>query len=187
MPCLLSRPRDLTCCVPMSIPQAHLVAFCSDIGISRIQGAAMLSVLLGMAFLSRQLWGAISDRIGGLIHNARQDRRVRPSAWRCFWQPKTSLACLRSPQYLASVSAVLFPPTYWRRANCFPSARPTGGFPTLLLCSGSGMATGGWIAGVLYDYFGHYAPAFATGVAVSMINFMIISVLAFRRSQTVLV
>jgi predicted MFS family arabinose efflux permease len=57
----------------------------------------------------------------------------------------------------------------------------------LLLCSGSGMATGGWIGGVLYDYFGYYAPAFATGVAVSTINFMIISVLAFRRSQTVLV
>ena len=26
----------------------------------------MLSVLLGTAFLSRQIWGAISDRIGGL-------------------------------------------------------------------------------------------------------------------------
>ena len=49
------------------------------------------------------------------------------------------------------------------------------------------MATGGWIGGVLYDYFGYYAPAFAAGVGVSMINFMIISVLAFRRSQTVLV
>ena len=46
------------------------------------------------------------------------------------------------------------------------------------------MAAGGWIGGILYDYFGYYAPAFATGVAVSVINFMIITVLAFRRSQT---
>ena len=31
----------------------HLVAFCSDIGIAPAQGAAMLSVLLGCAFVSR--------------------------------------------------------------------------------------------------------------------------------------
>jgi predicted MFS family arabinose efflux permease len=46
------------------------------------------------------------------------------------------------------------------------------------------MATGGWLGGVLYDHFGSYTPAFAAGVAVSMINFTIISILAFRRSQT---
>ncbi|HZT52651.1 MAG TPA: MFS transporter, partial [Stellaceae bacterium] len=54
------------CCVPMAMPQGHLVAFCSDLGIAPARGAAMLSVLLGTAFLSRQFWGAISDRIGGL-------------------------------------------------------------------------------------------------------------------------
>jgi MFS family permease len=53
------------CCVPMAMPQQHLVAFCSDLGISRSVGALMVSVLLGTAFLSRQVWGAISDRIGG--------------------------------------------------------------------------------------------------------------------------
>jgi predicted MFS family arabinose efflux permease len=46
------------------------------------------------------------------------------------------------------------------------------------------MAAGGWIGGILYDHFGYYAPAFATGVGVSAINFVIISALAFRRSQT---
>ena len=54
------------CCIPMAMPQGHLVAFCSDLGISRSMGAMMLSVLLGTAFLSRQIWGAISDRIGGV-------------------------------------------------------------------------------------------------------------------------
>src|SRR5690242_3131365 len=37
------------CCVPMAMPQGHLVAFCSDVGIPASQGAAMLSVLLGCA------------------------------------------------------------------------------------------------------------------------------------------
>ena len=54
------------CCVPMSMPQGHLVAFCSDLGINPTHGAAMLSILLGTAFVSRQVWGLIADRIGGL-------------------------------------------------------------------------------------------------------------------------
>ena len=54
------------CCVPMAMPQGHLVAFCSDLGIAPAHGAAMLSLLLGCAFLSRQFWGLVTDRIGGL-------------------------------------------------------------------------------------------------------------------------
>ena len=54
------------CCIPMAIPSAHLVAYCGDIGIGAAQGAAMLSVLLGCAFISRQFWGAFADRYGGL-------------------------------------------------------------------------------------------------------------------------
>ena len=55
------------CCMPMSMPQSHLVALCSDLGIKPTHGAAMLSLLLGTAFVSRQMWGWISDRIGGLL------------------------------------------------------------------------------------------------------------------------
>ena len=58
------------CCVPMSMPQSHLVAFCSDLGISKAHGAAMLSVLLGTAFLCRQIWGLICDGIGGFARLA---------------------------------------------------------------------------------------------------------------------
>ena len=54
------------CCVPMAMPQAHLVAFCSDVGITPAHGALMLSLLLGCAFVSRQFWGWLCDRIGGL-------------------------------------------------------------------------------------------------------------------------
>ena len=53
------------CCVPMAMPQGHLVAFCGDMGIAPSEGAAMLSVLLGCAFVSRQFWGFLADRIGG--------------------------------------------------------------------------------------------------------------------------
>jgi MFS family permease len=48
------RAASICCCAPMAIPQAHLVAFCGDIGIGAATGATMLSVLLGCAFISRQ-------------------------------------------------------------------------------------------------------------------------------------
>src|SRR3954451_22988081 len=67
------------CCIPMAMPQGHLVAFCSDLGISRSMGALMLSVLLGTAFLSRQIWGVISDRIGGLA------TVLIGSVWQAAW------------------------------------------------------------------------------------------------------
>ena len=54
------------CCVPMAIPSAHLVAFCSGIGISPTHSAVMLSVMLASAFVARQAWGALADRVGGL-------------------------------------------------------------------------------------------------------------------------
>ena len=77
------------CCVPMAMPQGHLVALCSDLGISPAHGAAMLSVLLCCAFVSRQFWGWISDRIGGLrtgtgglVMPDRRDGRLPPDAKR---------------------------------------------------------------------------------------------------------
>jgi len=54
------------CCVPMAMPAGHLVALCTDLGIPAAHGAAMLSVLLGSAFVSRLFWGWLADRIGGL-------------------------------------------------------------------------------------------------------------------------
>jgi MFS family permease len=173
-----------TCCVPMSMPQAHLVAFCSDLGISPVHGAAMLSVLLGAAFLSRQVWGVLSDRLGGLY------TMLAGSA--CQTVGLAAFLLTQNEFGLFTVSAAfgfgfsgLVPANILASRELFPVAEAYWRIPTLLLCSGTGMATGGWIGGVLYDYFGYYAPAFAVGVGVSMINFMIISTLAFRRSQTV--
>jgi MFS family permease len=78
------------------------------------------------------------------------------------------------PAYVLAIRELFpAPEAYWR-------------IPTLLLCSGSGMALGGWLAGVLYDHFGTYAPAFAAGVAANAINLAIVGMLVLRqRSRSV--
>jgi MFS family permease len=150
------------CCIPMAMPQGHLVAFCSDLGISRSVSALMLSVLLGTAFVSRQIWGAISDRIGGLA------TVLIGSAWQTA--AMTSLLLTQTEVGLFTAAAAfgfgfsgIIPAYVLALRELFPAAEASWRIPTLLLFSGGGMAAGGWLAGLLYDHFGYYAPAFATG------------------------
>jgi MFS family permease len=65
----------------------------------------------------------------------------------------------------------------------FPVAEAPWRIPTLLLMSGSGMAAGGWLAGLLYDHFGTYAPAFAAGIAFNLLNLALLVTLVTRQRQ----
>ena len=56
----------VACCVAMSMPQVHIVAYCGDLGYGAARGAEMLSLMLGFGIVSRLVSGWISDRIGGL-------------------------------------------------------------------------------------------------------------------------
>ena len=67
--------------------------------------------------------------------------------------------------------------------DLYPASEAYWRVPTVLLCTAFGMAIGGWLAGYLYDLFGSYAPAFATGVVVNLINFAILAVLVSRQSR----
>jgi MFS family permease len=172
------------CCVPMAMPQGHLVAFCSDLGIAPALGAAMLSVLLGTAFLSRQIWGWISDRIGGL-------RTVLASS-ACQAAAITALLLTQDEIGLFTVSAFfgfgfsgLIPAYVLAIRELFPASEASWRVPTFLLFSGSGMAFGGWAAGAIYDHFGFYEAAFAFGVMANIVNLVIIGFLVFRlRART---
>ncbi len=171
-----------TCCVPMSMPQAHLVAFCTDHGISAAHGAAMVSVLLSAAFFSRQAWGAISDRIGGL-YTMLAGSACQALGMLAFLLTQDEIGLFTVAALFGMGFSGLVPANVLASRELFPVGEAYWRIPTLLLCSGCGMAAGGWIAGVLYDYFGFYAPAFAAGLGVNLLNLTIISALALRRSQ----
>jgi MFS family permease len=167
------------CCVPMAMPQGHLVAFCGDLGISRTIGAAMLSLLLGTAFLSRQLWGLISDRIGGLrtvlIGSVAQTISMMGFL---LTQSETGLFTVAGIFGLGFSGII--PAYVLALREHFPASEASWRIPTLLLFSGMGMASGGWLAGLLYDHFGYYAPAFAAGIGSSILNGLIVGALVLR-------
>src|SRR4051812_38022582 len=170
----------VACCIPMAMPQGHLVAFCSDLGISRSMGALILSVLLGTAFLSRQIWGVISDRIGGLA------TVLIGSAWQAV--AMTAFLLTQSEAGLFTVAAAfglgfsgIIPAYVLAVRELFPASEAAWRIPTLLLFSGGGKAAGSWLAGLLYDHLGYYAPAFAVGIGANILNILIVSVLVGRK------
>jgi MFS family permease len=167
------------CCVTMSMPQAHLVAFCSDLGITPTHGAAMLSVLLGVGFLSRQGWGAISDRIGGLL-TLLISSVLQAAAMTGFLLTQDEAGLFAVAGAFGVGFSALIPAYVLAIREYFPAREASWRVPGLLLLSGSGMATGTWLAGILYDHFGYYAPAFAAGVGFNLLNLAAIGTLVLR-------
>jgi MFS family permease len=167
------------CCVPMAMPQGHLVALCSDRGISASHGAIMLSVLLACAFVSRQYWGWLSDRIGGL--------RTVLCGSLCQLVAMIGFLLVRGEAGLFVVATFfglgfsgMVPAYVLAIRELFPAAEAAWRVPTLLLFSGSGMAAGGWLAGLLYDRFGFYEAAFLAGFIFNLGNLLLVGLLVVR-------
>ncbi len=172
----------LMCCVPMAMPQGHLVAFCTDVGIAPAHGAAMLSLLLGCAFVSRQFWGWITDHIGGL--------RTVLAGSVCQITAMTGFLMTQNEAGLFAVAATfglgfsgIIPAYVVAIRELFPTAEASWRVPTVLLFTGSGMALGGWLAGVIYDWAGFYAIAFATGIGFNAVHIVVIGSLVLRQSH----
>ncbi|MBN8898868.1 MAG: MFS transporter, partial [Rhodospirillales bacterium] len=167
------------CCVPMAVPSAHLVAFCSDLGISATHGAAMLSVLLGCAFLSRQLWGAMADRHGGL-RTVLVGSTLQAVAIGAFLLTQSEVGLFTVSAAFGLGFSGIIPAYSVAIRDLFPSAEASWRIPVVLFTGMSGMAFGSWFAGALYDRFGFYAPAFAAGVAFNVVNLVVIGLLVAR-------
>lgn len=173
------------CCVPMAMPATHLVAYCGDLGIAATQGAGMLSVMLGAAFAARQVWGWITDRIGGLS--------TVLAASVCQAIAMTGFLLTQDEAGLFAVSAAfglgfsgLIPAYIVAIRELFPAREAGWRVPVMLFLSTSGMAFGSWLAGALYDGFGFYAPAFAAGVLFNLFNLAIIGTLVLCRRTAAL-
>src|SRR5258708_403350 len=168
-------------CVAMSIPQVHLVAYCSDLGYGAARGAQMLSLLLGCGIVSRLIFGWISDRIGGLR------TLMIGSGMPCFalilFLPVDGLAAL----YVISALFGLFQggivPSYAMIIREYFSPKEAGArIGIVITATMVGMALGGWMSGVIFDLAGSYRMAFLNGIAWNLVN-MAIAVLLLSRSR----
>jgi MFS family permease len=172
----------LACCVAMSMPQVHIVAYCGDLGYGPARGAEMLSLMLGFGVVSRVVSGALADRIGGLrtllLGSALQGVAL------LLFLPFDGLVSL----YLISALFGLFQggivPSYAIIIReHFPAARAGALVGAVIMCTLFGMALGGWMSGALFDLTGSYRAAFWNGIAWNTLNLLIALILLRRASH----
>ncbi len=161
------------CCVPMAVPQAHLVAFCSDIGIIASRGAMMLSVMLAAAFVARQLWGVMADRIGGL-RTVLYGAIAQAICISGFLMTQDEAALFFVAAAFGLGFAGIIPAYSVAVRDLFSASQASWRIPLTLSTAQAGMAFGAWFAGRLYDGYGYYAPAFGSGIAFNLLNILII-------------
>jgi MFS family permease len=162
----------LACCVAMSMPQVHIVAYCTDLGFGAARGAQMLSLMLAFGIASRLISGAICDRIGGLrtllLGSALQGLAL------LLFLPFDGLASLFVISALFGLFQGGIVPSYAIIVReHFPAAEAGARVGTVLMFTLFGMALGGWISGKIFDLTGSYDAAFANGLAWNLLNLCI--------------
>ena len=170
---------SICCCVAMSMPQVHIVAYCGDLGYGVARGAEMLSLMLGFGIVSRLASGLIADKIGGLrtllLGSVLQGTALFLYLW---FDGLTSL-------YVVSALFGLFQggivPSYAIIVREYFPPRQAGiRVGIVLMASLFGMAGGGWISGAIFDLTGSYGAAFLNGLAFNLMNVSIVSFLLLR-------
>jgi MFS family permease len=159
----------ISCCVAMSMPQVHIVAYCADLGFGVARGAEMLSLMLGFGIVSRIGSGWLADKVGGamtlMIGSTLQGVAL------VFYLAADSVTSL----YLASALFGLFQggivPSYAIIVREYFPAREAASRVGLTVSSTVlGMALGGWMGGVMFDWTGSYRAAFLNGIAWNVLN-----------------
>ena len=173
----------LSCCVAMSMPQVHIVAYCADLGYGPARGAQMLSLMFACGIASRLASGWICDHIGGL-RTLLLGSALQAVALMLFL-PFNGLVSL----YVISALFGLFQggivPSYAIIVREHFAAKETGArVGAVIMCTMVGMALGGWMSGKVFDITGSYKAAFLNGIAWNALNLSIAGFLLYRSSRT---
>jgi MFS family permease len=167
------------CCVAMSMPQVHIVAYCGDLGYGVARGADMLSLMLACGIVSRVASGFIADRIGGvgtlLLGSVLQGVAL------LLYLMFNGLFSL----YVISALFGLFQggivPSYAIIVReYFPAREASTRVGLVIMATVLGMAMGGWMSGKIFDLTGSYQAAFLNGLGWNLLNVSIATFLLLR-------
>jgi MFS family permease len=169
----------IACCVAMSMPQVHLVAYCGDLGYGAARGAEMLSAMMGFGIVSRIASGFIADRFGGvrtlLLGSVLQGTALFLFL---FFDGLTSLFVISAMFGLFQGGIVPMYAIIVR--DYFPPAQAGTRVGLVLMATLIGMAFGGWVSGAIFDLTGSYQLAFLNGLGWNLVNVSIMTWLLLR-------
>ncbi|WP_417669314.1 MFS transporter [Roseibium sp.] len=169
----------LGCCVAMSMPQVHIVAYCVDLGYGVARGADMLAIMVGAGVVSRLASGLLADKIGGV------KTLLIGSIGQCLalflYLPFDGLASLYLVSLIFGLAQGGIVPSYAVIVREYLPAREAGqrvGF--VIMATVLGMALGGWMSGWIYDLTGSYEAAFVNGIAWNFLNIGVMVLILMR-------
>ncbi|RBI82604.1 MFS transporter [Rhodosalinus halophilus] len=167
------------CCVAMSMPQVHIVAYCVDLGYGPAVGAEMLSLMLMGGVVSRLVSGVLMDRLGGVVTLLIGSTLQMIALF--LYLPYTGLVSLYTVSLIFGLAQGGIVPSYAVIVREYMPAREAGarvGF--VIMATIVGMALGGWMSGWIYDATGSYRAAFLNGIAWNLLNIGIVAMLLLR-------
>ena len=169
----------LGCCIAMSMPQVHIVAYCVDLGHAPARGAEMLALMLLAGIASRLGSGWLADRIGGvrtlLIGSFGQFLAL------CLYIPFDGLASLYMVSMFFGLAQGGIVPSYALIVREYlPAAEAGRRVGLVLMMTIIGMAAGAWMGGFIYDLTGSYAAAFLNGIAWNLVNMGAATIILLR-------
>ncbi|WP_370272352.1 MFS transporter [Pseudooceanicola nitratireducens] len=172
----------IACCVAMSMPQVHIVAFCVDLGYGPAVGGQMLSLMLLGGVGSRIVSGLLADKIGGvrtlLIGSVLQTLAL------VAYLPSDGLISLYVVSTIFGLSQGGIVPSYAVIVREYLPARQAGSRVGLVIMTTIiGMALGGWMSGWIYDISGSYFLAFLNGIAWNLLNVGIVLMILLRTGR----
>lgn len=160
------------CCVAMSMPQVHIVAYCVDLGYGPAVGTQMLAMMLMGGVCSRLVSGMLADKLGGVV------TLLIGSVLQCLalvlYLPSDALVSLYVVSTIFGLSQGGIVPSYAVIVREYMPAREAGarvGF--VLMATILGMALGGWVSAWIYDVSGSYQLAFINGIVWNGLNIAI--------------
>ena len=167
------------CCVAMSMPQVHIVAYCVGLGYGPAIGAEMLSLMLLGGVVSRLISGMLADRLGGIR------TLLIGSILQCvalfLYLPYDAMLSLYIVSAVFGLSQGGIVPSYALVVREYMPAKEAGmRVGAVLMMTILGMALGGWMSGWIYDISGSYRLAFINGIAWNALNIAIILMLLIR-------
>jgi MFS family permease len=168
------------CCVAMSMPMVHIVAYCSDLGFAAARGTEMLSILLFSAFLSRIAYGWLADRIGGL-RTLLMGSALQLLGLACFMYVDTLEGLYIVSVFYGVGYGGIVPMYAIIIRELFHDSQAGWRIGVIFLFGTSGMAMGGYIGGLIYDLTATYSLAFLTGIGFNLINLVLVFFMVLRR------
>ncbi len=169
----------VACCVAMSMPQVHIVAYCGDLGYGSARGAQMLSLMLGMGVVSRLASGWISDHIGGL-RTLLLGSVLQGVALLLFLVDEGLLSLFIVSALFGLFQGGIVPSYALIVRELFTPKEAGARVGTVLMATLFGMALGGWLSGAIFDLTGSYRAAFVNGIAWNLLNVTIVLWLLWR-------